>query len=130
MSIPQERHISVPQALFAGLLLLILCTLLVYRFTSRSEVDEERARARIMLETLYRIEQAHFGEYGTYLPIDRETNGEILKLNDAPGRFLYRVSVAGSTFVAVAEADLDGDGEVEVWQVDRERPEPFLKKQD
>ena len=130
MSLSQERRISVPQAVLAGLLLLIFCILLVYQFTSRSVVDKERASARIILQTIYRIEQTCYEEYGTYLPVDRETNGAILKLNDVPGRFRYRVAVAGSTFVAVAEADLDGDGDVEVWQIDQRSPEPFLKRQD
>ncbi len=130
MSVPHKRRISVPQAVVAGLLLLILFTLLVYRFTSRSVADEERARARITLRTIYRLQQAYFGEYGTYLPIDREKNREILKLNDVPGQFRYQVVVADSAFVAVAQADLDGDGEVEVWQIDQRHLEPFLKRQD
>lgn len=111
-------------------LLLALCTLLVYRFTSRSPADEERLRAQVMLRAIYRLEQAHFGEFGTYLPIDRENSGELLKLSDAPGRFRYRVAVAGSTFVAYAEADLDGDGRAEVWRVDGQNPEPVLAELD
>lgn len=130
MSVPRKRRISVPQAAVAGLLMLVLFTLLAHRFTSRSAADKERARARITLQTIYQFQQAYFAEYGTYLPINREKNSEILKLNDMPGQFRYQVVVADSAFVAVARADLDGDGEVEVWQIDQRRLEPFLTTQD
>ena len=61
-----------------GLLLLVLCTLLIYRFTSRSMEDQERARGRTILQTLYKLEQAHLEEYGTYLEIGRENIRQIL----------------------------------------------------
>lgn len=130
MATPDERRPPVPQILCIAILALVLCTLLVYRFTSRSIADADRARARVILQTIYELEKAHFEESGTYLPIDRGSDSEILKLSDAPGPFRYRVSVSGSTFVAVAEGDLDGDGELEVWQVDQANPEPRLKEED
>ena len=127
---PHERHRPAFQAILTGALALVLCSLLAYRFTSHSAEDEERARAHIVLQTIYRIQQAHVKAYGTYLPIDRENNMEILKLKDAPGRFRYRVEVSDSAFFGFAFADLDGDGEIEVWQIDREHPDPVLKNQD
>ena len=125
-----ENRQIVSQAIFLGVLALVLCTLLIYRFTTRSPLEEERARAHSILRSLYEIERAYFEAYGTYLSVDRDRNGDILKLNDTPGRFRYRVEADRSTFVAVAEADLDGDGEVEVWQVDPAHPDPVLKRQD
>ena len=61
---------------------------------------------------------AYRAEYGTYLPIDEKNNGRILQLNNAPGRFRYRVTVSKDGFVAYAEADFDRDGKAEVWVVD------------
>ena len=125
-----ENRQMISQAISLGVLALVLCTLLIYRFTTRSSQEEERARAHSILRSLYEIERAYFEAYGTYLPVDRDQNGDILKLNDTPGRFRYRVEADRSTFVAVAEADLDGDGEAEVWQVDPANPDPVLKRQD
>ncbi|MDP6778703.1 MAG: hypothetical protein QGI83_18255 [Candidatus Latescibacteria bacterium] len=130
MATPEERPPHGPQIVCIVVLALVLCTLLVYRFTSRSAADADRARARIVLQTIYALEKAHLEETGTYLPVDRGSDSEILKLSDAPGPFRYRVAVLGTTFVAVAEADLDGDGELEVWQVDQAHPEPTLKEED
>ena len=113
-----------------GLLLLVICTLLIYHFTSRSIEDQERARARTILQTLYQLEQAHLEEYGTYLAIGRESIGQILKLEDIPGRFKYSVVEEENSFVVLAEADFDGDGEVEIWQVDSTHPDPTLRKGD
>jgi hypothetical protein len=113
-----------------ALLIVIPAILLISRFTSRTDVDEERMRARIFLQSIYRIEQSHFQDHGTYLPISREKNGPILKLKDAPGRFRYRVEATDSTFVAIAEANLDADDELEVWQVDARNPEPILINRD
>lgn len=125
-----ERGLSVRRHLAPVLLLALFCGLMIYRLTARSPEDSERARARMHLELIYRLERVHLKEYGTYLPIDREKNGEILKLDKVPGRFRYRVTVEGSTFVAEARADLDGDGLPEVWYVDQETPEPVLIQQD
>lgn len=125
-----ERGHSIRRHLAPFLLLALFCALVIYRLTARSPEDSERARARMHLELIYGLERAHLKEYGTYLPIDREKNGEILKLDEVPGRFRYRVTVEGSTFVAEARADLDGDGLQEVWYVDQETPEPVLIQQD
>ena len=125
-----ERELSIRKHLTPVILLILFCGLMIYRLTARSPDDSERARARMHLELIYGLERAHLKEYGTYLPIDREKNGEILKLNDVPGRFRYRVAVEGSTFVAEARADLDGNGRQEVWYVDQETPEPVLIQQD
>ncbi len=130
MATPDEHRPPGPQILCIAILALVLCTLLVYRFASRSVADADRARARVVLQTIYELEVDHFEESGTYLPIGRGSDSEVLKLSDAPGPFRYRVSVSGSTFVAIAEGDLNGDGEPEVWQVDQAHPEPTLKEQD
>ncbi len=125
-----DGRISIPHGVSVALLILIPAILLISRFTSRTPADEERIRARIFLQSIYRIEQAHFQEHGTYLPISRKKNGPILKLNDAPGRFRYRIEATDSTFVAIAEANLDADDELEVWQVDARNPDPVLINRD
>ncbi len=125
-----ERGPSIRKHLAPVLLLAVFCVLMIYRLTARSPDESERARARMQLELIYGLERAHLKEFGTYLPVDSEKNGEILKLIDVPGRFRYRVTVEGSTFVAEARADLDGDGRHEVWYVDQETPEPVLIQQD
>ncbi|MDA0747947.1 MAG: hypothetical protein O2954_15610 [bacterium] len=126
----QEGRVPRAQIVVTCVLLLMFCTLLVYRFTFRSEADNERIRARVMLQSIYELEQAQFEEVGTYLRIDRENYGEILKLKDPQGRFQYRVVVAGTTFVAYAEANPDKDGRAEVWWVDPQNPNPVLQSQD
>ena len=125
-----ERGLYIRKLLAPVALLVLFCGLMIYRLTAQSPEDMERTRARIHLELIYRLESAHLKEFGTYLPIDSEKNGEILKLTDAPGRFRYRVTVEGSTFVAEARADLNGDGRHEVWYVDHESPDPVLIQQD
>ena len=130
MAAESERGPSVKKHLVPALLLVLFCALMIYRLTAQSSEEKERMRARMHLELIYGLERAHLKEFGTYLPIDREKNGEILKLDVVPGRFRYRVTVEGSTFVAEARADLDGDGRHEVWYVDQETPEPVLIQQD
>jgi hypothetical protein len=125
-----ERGISFRKHLVPALLMVVFCALMIYRLTAQSPEDIERTRARMHLELIYGLQSAYIQEYGTYLPISREKNADILKLNEVPGRFRYRVTVEGSTFVAEAWADLDGDGRQEVWYVDQERPEPVLIQQD
>lgn len=125
-----QRGLSVRKHLAPVLLLALFCALMIVRLTARTPDESERARARMHLELIYVLERAHLKEYGTYLPVDREKNGEILKLEEVPGRFRYRVTVEGSTFVAEARADLDGDGRHEVWYVDQETPVPVLIQQD
>lgn len=122
-----ENRQWISQVLFLALLFLILCTFLIYRFTIRVPLEEERTRAHIILRNLYAIERAYFEAHETYLPINPKI-GDILKLNDPPGRFRYRVEADHSSFVAIAEANLGGI--VEIWQVDAENPDPFLKKKD
>ncbi len=130
MAAELERGPSVRKHLVPAMLLVLFCALMIYRLTAQTPEDKERMRARMHLELIYGLERAHLEEFGTYLPIDREKNGEILKLDVVPGRFRYRVTVEGSTFVAEARADLDGDGRQEVWYVDQESPEPVLIQQD
>ena len=108
----------------------LLCAILIHRFTDRTPEDQERERARIMLQRIAALEHAYWAERGTYLPIDRENNGRILQLNDAPGRFRYRVLVSEDGFTAYAEADFDRDGIAEVWMMDETRSEPVLKSED
>ena len=113
------------QASVLGVLVLVLSTLLIFRFTTRTSLEEERAKAHTILQTIFEIEQAHHDEFGTYLAIDRETNGDILRLNDLSGQFSYRVDISPGAFVAYAESEMDGAKEV--WRVDQETPEPVLQ---
>lgn len=130
MSETTERGLSIRKHLVTVVLLFLFCGLMIYRLTAQSPEDSERTRARMHLELIYRLESAHLKEFGTYLPIDSEKNGQILKLNEVPGRFRYQVTVEGSTFVAEARADLNGNGRHEVWYVDQESPDPVLIQQD
>ena len=111
-------------------LVVLMCVLLIYQFTYRTPEDAERERARIMLQRIAALQHAYRAEYGTYLPIDEKTNGRILQLNNAPGRFRYRVIVSEDDFMAYAEADFDRDGKAEVWVVDARELEPVLKHED
>ncbi len=111
-------------------LVVLMCVLLIYQFTYRTPEDAERERARIMLQRIAALQHAYRAEYGTYLPIDEKTNGRILQLNNAPGRFRYRVTVSEDDFMAYAEADFDRDGKAEVWVVDARELEPVLKHED
>ncbi len=111
-------------------LVVLMCVVLIYQFTYRTPEDAERERARIMLQRIAALEHAYRAEYGTYLPIDEKINGRILQLNNAPGRFRYRVTVSEDGFVAYAEADFDRDGKAEVWVVDARESEPVLQNRD
>lgn len=111
-------------------LLILMCVVLFYQFTYRTPEDAERERARIMLQRIAALQHAYRSEYGTYLPIDEENNGRILQLNNAPGRFRYRVTVSEDGFMAYAEADFDRDGKAEVWVVDATGSDPVLKHED
>ncbi|MDE2953130.1 MAG: hypothetical protein OXR71_01300 [Gemmatimonadota bacterium] len=111
-------------------LLVLICAVLFYQFTYRTPEDAERERARIILQRIAALQHAYRAEYGTYLPIDGKNNSGILQLNNAPGRFRYRVTVSEDGFVAYAEADFDRDGKAEVWVVDARESEPVLKHED
>ena len=113
-----------------ALLVGLLCAGLVYQFTSRSAEAAERERAHIMLHRIYELEEAHFAQSGTYFKINRETHGDVLQLNDAPGRFRYRVDLTADGFVAYAEGDLDLDGIPEIWRVGATQPDPVCMQQD
>jgi hypothetical protein len=126
----EEKRVVLGQFLLPGLLLLTLCTLVVYRFTSRTESDDERARARVILQSIYNLEVSHHKKHGSFIPINEISNSDILKLRPIPGRFRYRVDITDSSFLATAKADLDGDGKVEVWRVDRHSAQPFLLRED
>ena len=85
-------------------LLVMLCLVLFYQFTYRTPEDAERERARIMLQRIAALQHAYRAEYGTYLPIDEKNNGGILQLNNAPGRFRYRVTVSEDGFQGVCRS--------------------------
>lgn len=106
-------------------LFVILCVMVIYSFTHRTTDQIERERAQVILRRIYDLEMAYQSENGTYLPIDRKINGDILRLNQASGQFVYRVDVSGNQFVATAKADLNGDGQAEVWQVDPHNDQPI-----
>lgn len=116
--------------LVIGVLLGAICVVMAIQFTRRTPETVERERAQVMLRRICDLQFAHFAETGTYLPIDREKNGDILLLNNAPGRFRYRVVVTPIGFEAFAEADLDGDGRLEVWRADAENPDPVLVQEE
>ena len=130
MAQTEEKRVALGQFLLPGLLLLTLCTLVVYRFTSRTESDDERARARVILQSIYNLEVSHYKKRGSFIPIKEINNADILKLRTISGRFRYRVDITDSSFLATAKADLDGDGEVEVWRVDQHSAQPFLLRED
>ena len=111
-------------------LLAILCVVLVYHFTERTPEGAQRERAHIMLRRIVDLQLAYHADYGTYLPIDRENNGDVLQLNGTPGRFRYWVTVSDDGFSAYAESDFDFDGQVEIWKVDGPESEPVLIQRD
>ena len=78
-----KRLLPRRQVLYAAALLAVICILLVHQFTSTSDDDRERARARVLLQTIYELEQAHFKAQGTYLQIDRGKDEAVLKLGRA-----------------------------------------------
>ena len=121
---------QLPQAGIVIGLLVMLCVVLFYQFTYRTPEDAERERARIMLQRIAALQHAYRAEYGTFLPIDKKNNGGILQLNNAPGRFRYRVTVSEDDFKAYAEADFDRDGKAEVWMMDATGSESVLKQED
>lgn len=130
MNISYEKRILLRRV--GGLIALsaALCVIIIYQFTLRTTAQSERERAQIMLQRIYDLQMAYRAENGTYLPIDRERNGDILRLNDGVGLFAYRVIVNGDQFVARAEADLNGDGQMEVWQMTPHSDEPVQTQAD
>jgi type II secretory pathway pseudopilin PulG len=119
------RQIGSLVALFS-----VLCVIIIYQFTRRSDDAVERERAQVMLRRIHDLEMAYWSSNGTYLPIDRATNGDILQLNNVVGQFSYRVDVVGGRFLATAQADLDGDGMAEIWQMDQKSIDPVLVQAD
>ena len=119
------RHLTAIVAMVVA-----IATLVTYQFTTRSSIESERARARVILESIYNVQQAHFKGYGTYLPSDRGNTSEVLMWSNAPGRFRYSVDVSDSGFVAVATADFNADGISEVWQVDPKNAIPIVVRED
>lgn len=130
MTNPFKDRKALSQAAVIGLLTVVLGSMVIYRFTTQTPVEKARARAHIILQNIYQLEQTYFHEKGTYLPISRENNGEILNLNNVSGRFRYRVEADGRRFAAFAEADLNGNGKAEIWLVDPQHPDPILIEQD
>jgi len=119
------RHTKVAVVMIAS-----ICCMLVYRFTTRTEAERERVRARTTLETIHHLQLSYFDEHGTYLASDRGNTSDVLRWDDTPGVFKYSVSDNGDTYVAFAEADLNGDGFSEVWRIDSAHPEPVLVQSD
>ncbi len=62
-----ENRALVRRIASASSMLLLICTMLVFQFTSKSPTERERARARTMLESVHNLQMAHFEETGTYL---------------------------------------------------------------
>jgi type II secretory pathway pseudopilin PulG len=107
---------------------IVFSVVAVYYFTTRTYAEEQQKKACLFLEQIYRLEQAHFEQYGAYLPIDRNHNAYVLKL-DGVSLYEYRVEVPDSTsFIATTWADLNGDGKKDVWVVDQNHPTPFQKE--
>jgi len=121
-----ERGVSVGQIGMIGVLTLLLAILLGIRFTLRTDADKERARARVLLQTLHQLEEAYHKEHGTYLSVDSERNSDVLKLNDLPGSLHLTVEATESTFVAFVEADPAGSGATQTWRIDSRHSEPEL----
>lgn len=130
MNLSFENRLLMRQVGGLCVLFAILCVMVVYQFTHRSARDIERERAQVMLRRIYDLEMAYWSENGTYLSIDRKTNGGILRLNDASGLFSYQVDATKKKFVATAQADLDGDGQVEIWQIDDQNMDPIQVQRD
>jgi len=111
-------------------LLVILCVVLIYHFTEHTAEGAQRERIHIMLRRIVDLELAYYKDYGTYLSIDCENNGDVLQLNGETGRFRYWVTVSDDGFSAYAESDFDFDGQVEIWMVDGPEAEPMLIQRD
>ena len=112
------------QVRFTVLLLIAICSLLVVKFTTRSTDEKERARARVLLSSIYTLQQNHHNTRGTYLSSRRANTSDVLKWAEVPGRFQYEVTTEYGKFQARAIADFNGDGRPEIWQVDPQHPEP------
>lgn len=130
MNISFENRLLLRQVGGLVVLFMTLCMIVIYQFTHRSPDEIERERVQVMLRRIYDLEMAHRAENGTYLSINRETNGDILRFNDGVGQFTYRVDVTGDRFVATAKADLDGDGQAEIWQIDQRNTDPVKIRED
>ena len=125
-----ENRVLVWQTSLALAMVAAICIVLVFRFTTKTWDEKERVRARTTLETIHRIQEAHYKATGTYLSSDRGNISDVLRWDDMPGAFEYVVLDHGDTYVALAEADLDGDGAIEVWRIDPRHPDPVLVKSD
>ncbi len=102
----------------------------VSRFTTRTELEERQQKARLLLEQVYRLQRAHFEQYGTYIPIEPGRNTDVLKLD---GAFPYtcRVEVPDSaSFIATAWASVSGTEKRDVWTVDQDHPVPIHQEKD
>lgn len=130
MNISFENRLLMRQSMGLVVLFMILCVIIIYQFTFRSPNAKERERAQVVLRRIYDLEMSYRSDNGTYLSIDRKINGDILRLNDGVGKFIYRVDVVGDRFVATAEADLNGNGQPEVWQVDQRNAVPVRVQED
>lgn len=129
MNFMDNRALAKQVAVILSLLALI-CLMLVFRFTTKTEVERERARALAMLETIHKLQETYFHDFGTYLSSSRGNTSDVLRWENTPGLFEYIVIDHGDTYVALAEADLDGDGHLEIWRVDPKHAEPVLVQED
>ncbi len=131
----QRRYFAPPKSRRTDTLLicavgLVFSLVTVYYFTIRTYSEEQQRKARLLLEQIYRLQRAHFEQYRTYVPIDRDRNADVLRLDDA-FPYAYRVEVPDSTsFIATAWADLKGDGKKDIWTVDQSHPTPIHKEKD
>ncbi len=125
-----ENRVLLRNTTFALAMVALICSMLIYGFTTKTDAERERARARTALETIHALQQSYYREFGTYLSSDRGNISDVLRWDDMPGIFDYVVIDQGDTYVALAEADLDGDGRTETWRVDPKHPKPFLVQSD
>jgi len=123
---PRSRRTDAKVILVIGI---IFAAVAVHHFSARTYTQEQQVRARLFLEQIYRLERAHFEQYGAYLPIDNDRTLDVLKLTGV--LYQYRVEVPDSaSFIATAWADLNGDGKKDVWTVDQNHPVPIHKERD
>ena len=86
MNLPADR-VLVRNITFALTMAALICFVLIYQFTTKTDAERERARARTTLKTIYKLQQSYFQEFGTYLSSDRGNTSDVLRWDDMPGLF-------------------------------------------